>query len=157
MNRNEVIKFLEISENTFRKWCRAWDIPTNKPEYTDDDLAKLQECKDAMASGMKWSEFLETLGKAPQQQSFSSGLVARYSPEIEKTADAISEGLLQALDLAVSEKFAKKLSRPSSIFSNFLSNVSAAPIVPALSNSDALYYLEGEILEDDLGEIPEAG
>lgn len=153
MNRNEVIQFFEISENTFRKWCRAWDIPTNKSEYDDGDLANLQECKDAMASGMKWSEFLETLGKAPQQQPFSNGLVSRYSPEIERTAENISDGLLQALDMAVAEKFAKKLAKPSSIFSNFLASVSAAPIVPALGGDDSLYYLEGEILED---EIPEA-
>lgn len=152
MKRNELIESLGISDNTFRKWCKARDIATNKPEYDDSDLEKLEHCQEAMASKIKWEDYLQSIGKAPQQQTFSSGLVNRYSPEIEKTADAISDGLLQALDLAVSQKFAQKLARPSSIFSNFLSSVSAAPIVPALAGDDSSLYLEGEILEDDIAE-----
>lgn len=149
MNREELLATLEISLNTFRRWCKAHDIPTNKAEYDEADIQKLEDCQQAMASGMKWGEYLESIGKAPQQQTFSSGLIARYSPEIDRTADNISDGLLSALDLAVAQKFAKKLSKPSTIFSNFLSSISAAPIVPALAGSDSLYYLEGEILNEE--------
>lgn len=156
MKRNELIESLGISDNTFRKWCKAHDIATNKSEYEDSDLKKLEHCQKAMTSKMGWEDYLQSIGKEPRQQTFSSGLVSRYSPEIEKTADVISDGLLQALDMAVAKKFNQKLSKPSSFFSSFLVNVSSAPIVPTLANGD-MYYLEGEIVEDEeLGEIPEA-
>lgn len=153
MNRDEIIAELKISLSTFKRYCKAWDIPINKPEYSDEDLEKILHCKEAMDNKVGWNEYLQSIGKEPAQQTFSSGLVSRYSPEIERTAENISDGLLQALDMAVAEKFAKKLSKPSSIFSSFLSSVSAAPIVPALGSAEDLLYLEGEILED---EIPEA-
>lgn len=161
MNRNNILSSLEVSENTFRKWCRAHDIPTNKAEYDKADLAKLQDCKDAMASGIKWRDYLESIGKQLPQQTIGDNLINRYGGDIDSTADAVSDRLIEKLDVAVTTKFAKKLAKPSSIFSKVLT-VLYAPTPKLGSEADALYFLEGEILDADLTEdlteeFPEAG
>lgn len=149
MNREQAIKKLGISLSTFKRWCKALDIEINKSDYTDD-IKSLEQAKEKIKT-LGWNGFLESLGK-PQQQptNFSSGLVARYSPDIEKTADSISDGLLEALDVAVAKSFAKKLgNKPSPIFSQLLGSFSGAlSSVSSLGDSDALYFLEGEIVDE---------
>lgn len=147
MNRNEVIESLGISDNTFRKWCKAWDIPTNKAEYSNEDLEKLEHCQKAMADGMKWDEYLASIGKKSAKQA-SSGIVNRYLPTRQE-AKAVAEGAILAFDAMVAEEFVNLAAKPSPIFAGLFKGLTGQRIIDAtLGDSDALYFLEGEIVDE---------
>lgn len=155
--RDELIADLGISLSTFKRWCKAWDIPINKDQYSDEDLEKLLHCQEAMTSKSDkktWREYLQSIGKeeVEPQQTISSSLVARYSSDIDGTAETIADGLVMALDVAVATKFTQKLGKQRSpIFSKVLAGFSS--VAPRLGESDDLLFLEGEIV-DVAGELP---
>lgn len=146
MNRNEVMEALAISDNTFRKWCKAHDISTTKAEYSDEDIAKLEHCQKAMADKMTWNDYLISIGKASKHLA-SSGLVQRYLPG-RQDAKSIAQSVWTALDAMVAEEFVSEAKNPSPIFSRLLQGLKGQDIITqSLGDSDALYYLEGEILD----------
>ena len=148
MNRNELLEALNISDNTFRKWCKAHDIPTAKAEYSDEDIAKLEHCQKAMADKMTWNDYLTSIGKA-SKQPIASGLVQRYLPTRQE-AKSIAEGAWMALDAMVAEEFVNQAKQPSPIFSRLLQGLKGQSVITqSLGDSDALYYLEGEILDGE--------
>ncbi|MCL1474417.1 helix-turn-helix domain-containing protein [Argonema antarcticum] len=142
MKRNEVIELLGISDNTFRKWCKAHDIPTNKPKYTENEAGRLQDCQEKMGEGMKWDDYLASIGKAPQQ-GVAAGVTTRYRDSIKELAPAVAANWWAELDAAVADEIQKQAKQPSALFSKVLTGFSLA-----FTPSDDPYLIEGEIIHD---------
>lgn len=147
MNRDEAIEKLGISLSTFKRWCKAIDLEINKSGYADEDLKKLEAVRDKVRS-LGWDGFLESIGKKTVNQAATSGIVQRYLPTRQE-AKAIAQGAILAFDAMVAEEFSELAKKPSPIFSGLFKGLTGQRIIEAsLGDSDALYFLEGEIVDD---------
>lgn len=146
MPRKEVLELLGVSLNTFKKWASAHSIETNKSDYIDDDIAKLQDCQQKMSGGMRWDDYLRSLGKQSDQTSVGSALAQRYGKDVEKMAKPIAATMVQALDNAVANEFRNQLqSSRSTVFTQLVDSFTLE-----LEATNPIALLEGEIVDDEL-------
>lgn len=147
MTKQDLMKELGISSpTTWIKWCKAFDIASNKSHYTDQEANSLRACRKALDSGMKWAEYLKSLGKQVEPEpssSLGSSLAERYGRDVEKLADPIADVMVQALDNAVARSFGKKLrSGRSTVFTQLVNAFTSE-----LEGVNPIGLLEGEIID----------
>lgn len=145
--KQNLMKELGInSPTTWIKWCKAHDIPSNKSHYTDQEANSLRACRKALDSGMKWADYLRSLGKEIEpepSESLGSSLAQRYGKDIDKLSKPIAGGLVQALDNAVATEFTRLLrTTKSTVFGQL-----ASAFTLELETTDPIALLEAEIID----------